>query len=56
MVMHKMAASNDAMQAMMGKIAKDQAMMDGVLNMAVQDPTMKEHLMTLMKGMGMPKK
>jgi hypothetical protein len=45
--------NSDAAQNLMLKLAKNQSMIDGVVNVAVQDPAMKEHLMTLFKGMQM---
>jgi hypothetical protein len=38
---------------MMGTIARDQTMIDGVLNLAVQDTVMKSHLMGVLQGMKM---
>jgi hypothetical protein len=38
---------------MMAKMASNQTMVDGVLNLAVQDSTMREHVLTLFKGMQM---
>ena len=45
--------SGGGAQAVMEAVAKDQTMMDGALNLAMQDPAMKEHVMTLFKGMRM---
>jgi len=36
-------------------MAKDQTMVDGILNVAAQDPGMRGHIMTLFKGMQMAK-
>jgi hypothetical protein len=40
-------------QVLMFEMAKSQTMLDGLLNVAVQDPAMKTHLMTLFRGMEM---
>lgn len=53
MLLDKVMASSDAAQTIMGRVAKDQMMIDGILNTAAQDSTMREHLMTLFKGMQM---
>jgi len=42
-----------AAQAVMMRMSKEQTMIDGVLNLAVQDAAMKEHVLTLLKGMQM---
>jgi len=41
-----------ARQAML-MVAADPTRLDGVLSLAVQDPAMKEHVLTLLKGMEM---
>jgi len=56
MVMEKVMSNSEMTQAIMGRIARDQTMVDGVLNMAVQDSSMREHVMTLFKGMQMAKR
>jgi hypothetical protein len=53
MVIQKLVGSGGGAQAVMEAVAKDQTMMDGALNLAMQDPAMKEHVMTLFKGMRM---
>jgi hypothetical protein len=40
-------------QDVMLRMAKNTTMIDGVLNLAVQDAAMKEHVLTLLKGMQM---
>ena len=45
--------NSESAQNVMLKLAKDQTMIDGIINVAVQDPAMKDHLMTLFKGMQM---
>jgi hypothetical protein len=37
----------------MEAVAKNETILDGALNAAMQDPAMKEHIMTLFKGMRM---
>ena len=41
----------DAMQSLMAKIARDPTAVDGIIGLAVQESTMKEHVLTLLKGM-----
>ena len=53
MIMSKLMGNSSAMQSMLMGIARDPTMVDGVLNLAVQDSTMKGHVMTLLKGMQM---
>jgi hypothetical protein len=53
LVMDKMLANGGAAQAMMSAVAKDQTMMDGVIGLAVQDSSMRAHVLTLFKGMQM---
>jgi len=53
MVLEKLMANGEMVQGIMGRIARDQTMVDGVLNMAVQDSMMREHIVTLFKGMQM---
>lgn len=50
-VIEKLTANGDAMQAVMLEIAKDESRIDGVINLAVQDSAMRTHVMTLFKGM-----
>ena len=52
-VIGKVFANGGAVQEIMARIAKDPTMVDGVLNVAVQDTAMKTHVMTLLKGMEM---
>ncbi len=52
-VIEKLLASGPAAQQVMLAIAKDPTMVDGVINLAVQDSTMKGHVLTLFKGMQM---
>ncbi len=52
-VMDKLMGNGAAVQSMMASVAKDQTMLDGVINLAVQDSMMREHVMTLIKGIQM---
>lgn len=52
-VLEKVLGNGDMMQSLMGRIAKDQTMVDGILNLAVQDSTMKSHVMSVFQGMQM---
>jgi hypothetical protein len=53
MVTDKLFANGDAAQTILVRVARNQTMVDGVLNLAVQDTAMKTHVMTLLKGMEM---
>ena len=53
LVLGKVTGDGAAMQDMMATIARDQTMIDGVLNFAVQDTVMKSHLMGVLQGMKM---
>jgi hypothetical protein len=52
-VIEKLLGSSGGAQAVMEAVAKNQTLIDGALNLAVQDPAMKEHILTLLKGMKM---
>jgi hypothetical protein len=52
-VLDQVMNHSDALQALMGRMAKDQTMVDGILNVAVQDSAMRTHVMTLFRGMQM---
>ena len=52
-VLERVVANGPAIQALMGRMAQDQTMLDGVINLAVQDSSMRGHVMTLFKGMQM---
>jgi len=52
-VVAKLFANGSAVQEILMRVAKDPTMVDGVLNVAVQDTGMKTHVMTLLKGMEM---
>lgn len=53
LVIEKLVGSAGGAQAVMEAVAKNQTLMDGALNAAMQDPAMKEHILTLFKGMKM---
>jgi hypothetical protein len=52
-VIEKVLASGPASQQLMLAMAKDPTMVDGVINLAVQDSSMKDHVLTLFRGMQM---
>jgi len=52
-VMDRVMANGPAMQSLMMNIATDPNMIDGVLGLAVQDSSMRSHVMTLLKGIQM---
>lgn len=52
-VVDKVLANAPASQQLMLAIAKDPTMLDGIINLAVQDSSMKDHVLTLFKGMQM---
>jgi hypothetical protein len=53
LVMERVLGHSAAMQDLMTKVARDRTALDGVINLAVQDSTMRSHIMTLFKGMQM---
>lgn len=52
-VIEKLVGSAGGAQRVMEVVGSNQTLMDGALNIAMQDPAMKEHVMTLFKGMRM---
>jgi hypothetical protein len=52
-LLEKLMANGDAVQTVMTQFAKDETRIDGILSLAVQDSSMKAHVMTLLKGMQM---
>jgi hypothetical protein len=52
-VIEKLVGSAGGAQAVMDVVGRNQTLIDGALNIAMQDPAMKEHVMTLFKGMRM---
>ncbi len=53
LVLQKLVSSAGGAQQVMETVAKDQTLMDGALNQAMKDPTMRTHVITLFKGMQM---
>lgn len=53
LLLEKVTANGDAMQALMVNIARDRTRLDGILALAVQDSSMREHVLTLVQGMRM---
>ncbi|TMQ51278.1 MAG: hypothetical protein E6K72_10625 [Candidatus Eisenbacteria bacterium] len=53
LVTDRVLANGGAVQGLMTKIAQDRSMLDGVLNLAVQDTAMKSHILALFAGMKM---
>ncbi len=49
----RVMASGGARQAVLTRVAQDRTLMDGAINFAVQDSSMRDHLMTLFRGMQM---
>ncbi len=52
-VIDKLLANGPASQQVMLAMAKNTSMLDGVINLAVQDPVTRDHVLTLFKGMQM---
>jgi hypothetical protein len=52
-VIEKLVGTAGGAQAVMEVVGSNQTLIDGALNIAMQDPDMKEHVMTLFKGMKM---
>jgi hypothetical protein len=48
-----MLANPRTVQALMLRMASDRTMVDGILNVAVQDSGMRDHVVTLIDGMRM---
>ncbi|HEY2955283.1 MAG TPA: hypothetical protein VGK89_08550 [Candidatus Eisenbacteria bacterium] len=55
LVMERVLANGPTVQGLMAKVAQDQTVLDGVLNLAVQDSAMRAHILTLFEGMRMMK-
>ena len=49
----RVLASGEARQALLIEVARDPTLLDGVIQFAVQDTTMRRHILTLFKGMQM---
>jgi hypothetical protein len=52
-MLDRIMASGGARQRLLAMIATDRTLMDGAINFAVQDSSMRDHLVTLVKGMEM---
>jgi hypothetical protein len=52
-VAEQMMGNAQARQEFMLRAARERTMIEGMLNVAVQDSAMKTHVMTLMRGMQM---
>ncbi len=52
-VIERLLASPAGSQAVMAAVAKNATILDGTLNAAMQDPAMKDHVLTLFRGMRM---
>jgi hypothetical protein len=55
-VIAQVVKSGPTMQALMGTMARDQTMVDGILNVAVQDSLMRSHVMGVLQGIRMVSK
>ena len=53
LVMDRVLADGAAVQGLMTRVAQDRTILDGVLNLAVQDTAMRAHVLALFKGMQM---
>ena len=49
----RLMASGGARQAVLMRVATDRSLMEGTIHFAVQDTAMRNHLMTLFRGMEM---
>jgi len=49
----RLLASGGARQAVLTRVAQDRTLMDGTIHFAVQDSSMRDHVMTLFRGMQM---
>jgi hypothetical protein len=52
-MIEKLVSSAGGAQAVMEAVGRNQTLIDGAINVAVQDPAMREHVMTLIKGINM---
>lgn len=53
MVTGKILSHSATVQPMMAQMAQNREIVDGILNVAVQDSSMRDHVMSLLKGMQM---
>jgi hypothetical protein len=49
----RILVSGGARQAVLTRVAQDRTLMDGTIHFAVQDSSMRDHVMTLFRGMQM---
>ena len=52
-VVNHLLANGPGAQEVLAHVAKDRTMVDGVINLAVQDSVMRDHVLTLLQGMQM---
>lgn len=52
-VVDKVMSNADMVQALINRMAKDQTTLDGIVNVAAQDSLMHDHMMQMMKSIGM---
>ena len=53
LVIEKLVSSAGGARAVMEVVAKNPTLLDGAINMAVQDPATRQHVLTLVKGINM---
>jgi hypothetical protein len=53
MLVDRLMANPEAAQLVTSVVSRNQGMVEGVINAAVQDPAMRDHVMALLKGMQM---
>jgi hypothetical protein len=53
LLLDKVLGNGAAVQEVMSRMAKDPTMVEGILNLAVQDTSMRERVVTLLRGMQM---
>lgn len=52
-MLDRLLANGEARQVLLARVATDRTLLDGTIHFAVQDSSMRDHLMTLFKGMEM---
>ena len=53
LLFERVLANGEARQALLVDVARDQMLLDGVIQFAVQDSSSRRHILTLFKGMQM---
>jgi hypothetical protein len=53
LVVEKLVSSAGGARAVMEAVARNTTLLDGAINMAVQDPATRQHVLTLVKGINM---